>query len=308
MAEYRTLKMAFWTDPYIEELSTEGKLLYIYLMTCPYTDNLGIVEVSQKRVSYETGIDQKKVLQLMADMERHGKVICDGNYIWLTRFIKHQCSTSPKLVQSMKAILKDLPSKKLRRAICLAYPHIFECGEEDVSPDDTLSIPYPDGTTTVGIPSGEYGTWNMELGILEGGINARAHEKPVKHKYGQFQNVLLTDDEYTKLVEHFGSEDIAKDYIERLDGHIGSKGAKYKSHYITILNWKRNDEDERKHSASTVPKATTVAQQRSLERQMMAQMVLDDRKQQKEKEAYDAHGSRIVTQPDGSQLALPPGW
>lgn len=84
-------------------------------------------------------------------------------------------------------------------------------------------------------------------------------------------------------------------------------GDKMQDWKACVRTWEKY-EDERKHSASTVPKATTVAQQRSLERQMMAQMVLEDRKQQKEKDAYDAHGSRIVTQPDGSQLALPPGW
>ena len=34
MAEYRTIKMSFWNDPYVEELSASGKLLYMYLFTC----------------------------------------------------------------------------------------------------------------------------------------------------------------------------------------------------------------------------------------------------------------------------------
>ena len=59
---------------------------------------------------------------------------------------------------------------------------------------------------------------------------------------------------------------------------------------------------------SHVPRATTVAQQRSLERQMMAQMLLDDREMKKDEEKRDAHGSRTVTQPDRPQFALPPGW
>lgn len=66
--------------------------------------------------------------------------------------------------------------------------------------------------------------------------------------------------------------------------------------------------DDQVYSSQThLPKATTVAQQRSLERQMMAQMLLDDRKQQTE-ESRNADGSRIIAQPDGSELALPPGW
>ena len=39
MATYRTIRMAFWSDPYIETLSASEKLLYLYCcarsrMTC----------------------------------------------------------------------------------------------------------------------------------------------------------------------------------------------------------------------------------------------------------------------------------
>jgi len=63
---------------------------------------------------------------------------------------------------------------------------------------------------------------------------------PKKSQYGFFKNVLLTDDEYHKLRENY--IDFA-DRIERLSGYIESTGKKYKSHYATILNWARRDEE-----------------------------------------------------------------
>jgi hypothetical protein len=62
--------------------------------------------------------------------------------------------------------------------------------------------------------------------------------KDIKIKYLEF--VLLTPEEYTKLIVDFGQEG-ADDYIARLNDYIGSKGDKYKSHYHTILNWARQD-------------------------------------------------------------------
>lgn len=61
---------------------------------------------------------------------------------------------------------------------------------------------------------------------------------------------------------------------------------------------------------SPLPRPNTVAQQRYQERQIMAQMVLDYRKQQEaEKEAsINAQGLRVITNPDGSQLTLPADW
>ena len=181
MAEYRTVKMSFWVDPYVEELSAEGKLLYIYLFTCPQTNNLGILETVVRRIAYETGLNAKTISALLDDMESQGKIMRDGNFIWLLNFIKNQCTTSPKLVQNMKAMLADVPSRKIRHALCLRYPHIFECSKEDMQeadtvsegksgeqipheyPTDTVSIPYANGTDTVGIPSGEYGSRKLEL-------------------------------------------------------------------------------------------------------------------------------------------------
>lgn len=58
-------------------------------------------------------------------------------------------------------------------------------------------------------------------------------EKPVKHKYGEYNNVLLTDEEFQKLSQICNVYEM----IERLSGYIASKGVKYKSHYATIRNW-----------------------------------------------------------------------
>lgn len=52
--------------------------------------------------------------------------------------------------------------------------------------------------------------------------------------------VLLTEKEYNLLLKDLG-ELITKDYIERLNNYIGSKGNKYKSHYHAIKTWHRKD-------------------------------------------------------------------
>lgn len=60
-----------------------------------------------------------------------------------------------------------------------------------------------------------------------------------KEKYGEFKNVLLTDEEYHKL-----EKSNLLPYIEKLSSYIASKGKKYKSHYATILNWSRKEHKE----------------------------------------------------------------
>jgi len=65
-----------------------------------------------------------------------------------------------------------------------------------------------------------------------------------KRKYGEFQNVLLTDEEYQKLKDRFGAE--VKALIENISSYLASSGKRYKSHYATILNWSRRDKESGK--------------------------------------------------------------
>lgn len=74
-------------------------------------------------------------------------------------------------------------------------------------------------------------------------------EKVPKSKYGAFENVLLTDDEYNKLKEQYSDLD---ERIERLSEYIASSGKSYKSHYATILSWARKD-SERPQQVARMP-------------------------------------------------------
>lgn len=63
--------------------------------------------------------------------------------------------------------------------------------------------------------------------------------KPTRHKYGMYENVLLTDEDYARLQEEFPVD--LNDRIERLSEYIASTGKKYKSHLATIRAWARKD-------------------------------------------------------------------
>lgn len=65
--------------------------------------------------------------------------------------------------------------------------------------------------------------------------------KPVKHKYGEYKNVLLSDDELEKLKKEYPDY---MDRIERLSSYVASTGKSYKSHYATIRNWARKDAEK----------------------------------------------------------------
>ena len=71
-------------------------------------------------------------------------------------------------------------------------------------------------------------------------VSKDTSKKPPKHRHGEYGNVLLTEDELAKLKERFPTDWEAR--IRNLDEYIGYKGAKYKSHYLTIINWANRDQ------------------------------------------------------------------
>lgn len=56
-----------------------------------------------------------------------------------------------------------------------------------------------------------------------------------KHKYGEYQHVLLTDKEHAHLVELYGSS--LDEHIKILDEYIETSGKKYKNHSLVIQKW-----------------------------------------------------------------------
>lgn len=75
-------------------------------------------------------------------------------------------------------------------------------------------------------------------------------EEKSRKKFGEFQNVFITEAEFKKLADQYGPT-TTKKLIEELSGYLKSSGKRYKSHYATLLNWAR-----RKGCEIVIPKQT----------------------------------------------------
>ena len=71
--------------------------------------------------------------------------------------------------------------------------------------------------------------------------------KPVRHKYGLYKNVLLTDEDLDKLKTEFPDWE---QRIERLSEYIASTGKSYKNHLATIRAWARKERPQKKNEKS----------------------------------------------------------
>lgn len=67
-------------------------------------------------------------------------------------------------------------------------------------------------------------------------------EKNKKHKYGEYKNVLLSDEELEKVKAEF--PDDWEERIEAVSEYVAGSGKSYKNFLAVIRNWARRDKKE----------------------------------------------------------------
>ena len=72
-----------------------------------------------------------------------------------------------------------------------------------------------------------------------------------KHKYGEYGNVLLSDEDMEKLKAEFPSD--YSERIERLSAYMAQTGKTYKNHLATIRNWAKSDASQLSGIKSSEP-------------------------------------------------------
>lgn len=102
----------------------------------------------------------------------------------------------------------------------------------------------PNGAySMVGIPSGNQMDTNGIPSIDKDRLGKVSLEenKCTRHKYGEYHNVLLTDEELEKLKAEYFDYEMK---IEQLSSYMASTGKSYKNHLATIRNWARRDAEK----------------------------------------------------------------
>ncbi len=73
-------------------------------------------------------------------------------------------------------------------------------------------------------------------------VNTKKEKKEIRHKYGEYSNVLLSDADLEKLKIEFPVD--YKKRIENLSSYMASTGKSYKNHLATIRNWAMRDKEK----------------------------------------------------------------
>lgn len=181
---------------------------FIYLTKeIPYTDEMLATQfnkpISTVRLALKT-------------FEQFGMIEIINNMIFLSSWEKYQSTDRLATIRE-----KDRERKRRKREA------------EKLLPQNSTEIP----RTSMDVP-------RIDIDI-EGDIdidkdkNKSISKKSPRHKHGEYQNVLLSDDDLDKLKTEFPSDWDQR--IQRLSEYMASSGKSYKNHLATIRNWARRD-------------------------------------------------------------------
>ncbi len=112
---YRKIHDDFWTDPDMEEFTPEQKFFYLYLITNPSVNQIGLYEFSIRRACFETGYNQDTIEKLLSFFEKNGKIKRSKTTreLLVVKFWHHNKSNSPKVITHVKGLLSEVKDTAL---------------------------------------------------------------------------------------------------------------------------------------------------------------------------------------------------
>lgn len=131
MARYRKIDPRIWNDAKFSALSSEGKLLFLYLLTAPAMTMIGAMPMRASAVAEELGFDSKRYAIRYQELSQMGIVEYDDRGLfWVKNFLKYNAPDNPKVVISWGNVLDLLPEcPLLTKVLKSAQAHCLQRGE-----------------------------------------------------------------------------------------------------------------------------------------------------------------------------------
>ena len=121
----RIVDTSFWTDGKVDDFSPEDKYFMLYLLTNPFSTQLGIYEISIKQVAFQMGYSVDAVKVLIDRFEnKYGMIIYspETNEIAIKNFLQHSIIKGGAPVRD--CLIKEMKAVKAKHLIADVFAHL----------------------------------------------------------------------------------------------------------------------------------------------------------------------------------------
>ena len=132
MGVKRPVDTSFWTDGKVDEFSPEDKYFMLYLLTNPFSKQLGIYEISIKQAAFQMGYSVDAFRVLLDRFENKYKMILfskETNEVAILNFLRHAVMKGGKPVED--CIRQDMANVKNKQLIDIVFSRLY--GRDDLN-------------------------------------------------------------------------------------------------------------------------------------------------------------------------------
>lgn len=108
MSKQRVVKDEIWDDDWFYDLDPSEKLVWIFLLTNPRGNIVGIYKVNVRWVANLTGFDKDVVTNVLKRFVKDGKILWEKDWIGLVNFHKHIPYSNPNMTKGTLRLCKEL--------------------------------------------------------------------------------------------------------------------------------------------------------------------------------------------------------
>ncbi|RDY22852.1 hypothetical protein CHF27_011060 [Romboutsia maritimum] len=128
MALYRQIFIDFWKDPKVtEEMSAEDRYALLYLLTNPYTTQIGIYQITKRQIAFDLGYSTESVGAIIDRFEQMHKIIrynTETREIAIKNWGKYNLKKGGKpIIDCINTELPRIKDKKLIEYVAQSIPN-----------------------------------------------------------------------------------------------------------------------------------------------------------------------------------------
>lgn len=123
----RIIHTRFWEDEKVAGFSREAKLLFIYLFTNSRMNMIGIYELADRIISFETGLNKEELIKAKEELQEAQRMVFYKNWIYVVNAIKY-CDFKGPTHQAPKAKeINNIPKeiREFYETIGCEIPHAY---------------------------------------------------------------------------------------------------------------------------------------------------------------------------------------
>lgn len=208
-------------------------LLWVMLLTMAGRCNSGgmiflteNIPYTSKMLADELGFEENTVKLALTTLEQLNMIVTDHGFFAIAGWEEYQNIEGMDKIREQNRLRKQKQRESQKRLPDVSrdsHGTVTQCHAADIDIEEDKEL---------------------EEDIISDSAESAPTKKKraVRHKYGEYNNVLLTDEQMAKLQAEFPDW---QERIERLSSYMASSGKSYKDHLATIRNWAKKDQQPR---------------------------------------------------------------